>query len=150
MEAVAEVDDELIEKYLESGELTEEEFSRGLKEGIQNGQLIPVLCGSALENIGVDLLLEAVVKYLPSPENRIPVKAKKIEDNTEITVSANGGDVASALVFKTVADPYAGKLTLFRMFSGVIKGDSSIYNTCLLYTSPSPRDATLSRMPSSA
>ena len=129
MEAVAEVDDELIEKYLESGELTEEEFSRGLKEGIQNGQLIPVLCGSALENIGVDLLLEAVVKYLPSPENRIPVKAKKIEDNTEITVSANGGDVASALVFKTVADPYAGKLTLFRMFSGAIKGDSSIYNT---------------------
>ncbi|MEC9018858.1 MAG: GTP-binding protein, partial [Nitrospinota bacterium] len=129
MEAVAEVDDELIEKYLESGELTEEEFSRGLKEGIQNGQLIPVLCGSALENKGVDLLLEAVVKYLPSPENRIPVKAKKMEDDTEIAVSANGGDVASALVFKTVADPYAGKLTLFRMFSGAIKGDSSIYNT---------------------
>ena len=129
MEAVAEVDDELIEKYLESGELTEEEFSRGLKEGIQNGQLIPVLCGSALENIGVDLLMESVVKYLPSPENRTPVKAKKIEGDTEITLSANGNEVVSALVFKTVADPYAGKLTLFRMFSGAIKGDSSIYNT---------------------
>ncbi len=129
MEAVAEVDDELIEKYLESGELTEEEFSRGLKEGIQNGQLIPVLCGSALENIGVDLLLESVVKYLPSPDNRTPVKAKKIDDETEIILSANNGEVNSALVFKTVADPYAGKLTLFRMFSGTIKGDSSIYNS---------------------
>ena len=129
IEAVAEVDDELIEKYLENGELTEEEFSRGLKEGIQNGQLIPVLCGSALENIGVDLLLEGIVKYLPSPENRIPVKAKNVEDDAEIVLSAQTDATASALVFKTVADPYAGKLTLFRMFTGSIKGDSSIYNT---------------------
>ena len=129
IEAVAEVDDELIEKYLENGELTEEEFSRGLKEGIQNGQLIPVLCGSALENIGVDLLLEGIVKYLPSPENRIPVKAKNVADDSEIALSAKTGASASALVFKTVADPYAGKLTLFRMFTGSIKGDSSIYNT---------------------
>jgi len=129
MEAVAEVDDELIEKYLESGELTEEEFSRGLKEGIQKGQLIPVLCGSALENVGVDLLLQAAVKYLPSPENRNPVPAKKVDDDSEVTRSAGNEDVTSALVFKTVADPYAGKLTLFRTFSGTIKGDSSIYNT---------------------
>nr|MBC8285026.1 elongation factor G [Nitrospinota bacterium] len=129
MEAVAEVDDELIEKYLESGELTEEEFSRGLKEGIQNGQIIPVLCGSVLQNIGVDLLLQAAIKYLPSPDNRVPVKAKKIEDDTEITRSADSSQAASALVFRTVADPYAGKLTLFRTFSGTIKGDSSIYNT---------------------
>lgn len=127
MEAVAEVDDELIEKYLESGELTEEEFSHGLKEGIQKGHLIPVLCGSALQNIGVDLLLQAAVKYLPSPENRAPVMATKLKDDAEVTRSAN--DPASALVFKTVADPYAGKLTLFRTFSGAIKGDSSIYNT---------------------
>lgn len=127
MEAVAEVDDELIEKYLESGELTEEEFSHGLKEGIQNGQLIPVFCGSALQNIGVDLLLQAAVKYLPSPENRVPVMATKVKDDAEVTRSAN--DPASALVFKTVADPYAGKLTLFRTFSGAIKGDSSVYNT---------------------
>jgi len=127
MEAVAEVDDELIEKYLESGELTEEEFSHGLKEGIQKGQLIPVLCGSALQTMGVDLLLQAVVKYLPSPENRVPVIATKVKDDKEVTRSVD--DPASALVFKTVADPYAGKLTLFRTFSGTIKGDSSIYNT---------------------
>ncbi|MEK9628801.1 MAG: elongation factor G [Nitrospinota bacterium] len=129
MEAVAEVDDELIEKYLESGELTEEEFSRGLKEGIQQGQLIPVLCGSATENIGVDLLLQAAVKYLPSPDNRAPVTAKKSDDDSELSRSAGGTDPASALVFKTVADPYAGKLTLFRTFSGTVKGDSSIFNT---------------------
>ena len=127
IEAVAEVDDELIEKYLESGELTEEEFSHGLKEGIKKGQLIPVLCGSALQNVGVDLLLQAVVKYLPSPENRAPVKAIKVKDNSEVTQSEN--DPVSALVFKTVADPYAGKLTLFRTFSGTIKGDSTIYNS---------------------
>ncbi|MBT5472506.1 MAG: elongation factor G, partial [Nitrospina sp.] len=129
MEAVAEVDDELIEKYLESGELTAEEFSRGLKEGIQKGELIPVLCGSAAENIGVDLLLQAMVKYLPSPENRAPVTATKVEDDTEVTRSAGSGEATSALVFKTIADPYAGKLTLFRTFSGTIKGDSSIFNT---------------------
>ena len=127
IEAVAEVDDELIEKYLESGELTVEEFFYGLKEGIKKGQLIPVLCGSALKNVGVDLLLQAVVKYLPSPENRAPVRAIKVKDDSEVTRSAN--DPASALVFKTVADPYAGKLTLFRTFSGTIKGDSTIYNS---------------------
>lgn len=129
MEAVAEVDDELIEVYLENGELTEEEFSRGLKEGIQNGQLIPVLCGSALQNIGTDLLLQAAVKYLPSPDKRLPVKANMVDGDSEVTRSANGNEPTSALVFKTVADPYAGKLTLFRTFSGSLKGDSSIYNT---------------------
>ena len=129
MEAVAEVDDELIEKYLESGELTEEDFSQGLKEGIQKRKLIPVLCGSAIQNIGVDLMLEAAVKYLPSPENRLPVEAKKIDDESEIKRSAGRNEPTSALVFKTVADPYAGKLTLFRTFSGTIKGDSSIFNT---------------------
>ena len=125
---MAEVDHELIEIYLENGELTEEEFSRGFKEGIQKGELIPVLCGSALKNIGVDLLLQAVVKYLPSPANRAPVKAKKVDDGSEVNLSANGSETTSALVFKTVADPYAGKLTLFRTFSGAIKSDSSIYN----------------------
>ena len=129
METVAEVDDELIEKYLETGELKEEEFSQGLKDGIQNGHLIPVLCGSALQNIGVDLLLEATVKYLPSPEKRAPVLVKKIGDDSEVKRSAGENYPVSALVFKTVADPYAGKLTIFRTFSGTIKGDSSIYNT---------------------
>jgi elongation factor G len=129
MEAVAEVDDDLIEVYLEQGELTEEEFSKGLKEGIQNGQLIPVLGGSALNSMGVDLLLKAAIKYLPSPDLRSPVTAKRLKDDSEVTCSANEGQSTSGLVFKTIADPYAGKLTLFRMFSGSLKGDSTIYNS---------------------
>lgn len=129
MEAVAEVDDELIEVYLEHGELTEEEFSKGLKEGIQKGQLIPVLGGSAINSIGVDLLLKAAIKYLPSPDLRSPVTAKRLKDDSEVTCSANEGKSTSGLVFKTIADPYAGKLTLFRMFSGSLKGDSTIYNS---------------------
>ncbi len=129
MEAVAEVDDDLIEIYLEQGELTEEEFSKGLKKGTQNGQLIPVLGGSALHNIGVDLLLKAAIEYLPSPDLRVPVTAKRLKDDSEITCSANGSKSASGLVFKTIADPYAGKLTLFRMFSGSLKGDSTVYNS---------------------
>jgi elongation factor G len=126
MEAVAEVDDDLVEVYLEHGELTEEELSKGLKEGIQNGQLIPVVCGSALHNMGVDLLLQAAIKYLPSPDLRPPETANR--GDSEVTRSANGGEPTSGMVFKTIADPYAGKLTLFRMFSGSLKGDSTIYN----------------------
>jgi elongation factor G len=128
MEAVAEVDDELVELYLEHGELTEEEFSRGLKEGIQKGELIPVVCGSALHNVGVDLLLKTAIQYLPSPDICAPVTARKLKDDTEVSRSACGSDPTSGMVFKTIADPYAGKLTLFRMFSGSLKGDSSIYN----------------------
>ena len=126
MEAVAEVDDDLVEVYLEHGELTEEELSKGLKEGIQNGQLIPVICGSALHNMGVDLLLQAAIKYLPSPDLRPPETANR--GDSEVTRSANAGEPTSGMVFKTIADPYAGKLTLFRMFSGSLKGDSTIYN----------------------
>ncbi len=126
MEAVAEVDDDLVEVYLEHGELTEEELSKGLKEGIQKGQLIPVICGSALHNMGVDLLLQAAIKYLPSPDLRPPETANR--GDSEVTRSANGGEPTSGMVFKTIADPYAGKLTLFRMFSGSLKGDSTIYN----------------------
>lgn len=129
MEAVAEVDDDLIEVYLEQGELTEEEFSKGLKEGIHKGKLIPVLGGSALNSIGIDLLLKAAIKYLPSPEQRAPVTAKRLKDDSEITCSANEGKPNAGLVFKTIADPYAGKLTLFRMFSGTLKGDSTVYNS---------------------
>ncbi len=129
MEAVAEVDDDLIELYLEHGELTEEEFSQGLKEGILKGQLIPVVCGSALNNIGVDLLLGAAIKYLPSPDMRPPVSAKQLDDDVEVFRSVSEGEPASGLVFKTIADPYAGKLTLFRMFSGTLKSDSTIYNS---------------------
>ena len=126
MEAVAEVDDELIELYLEHGELTEQEFSKGLKEGIEKGELIPVVCGSALHNMGVDLLLKAALQYLPSPDLRAP-EVSSLGDS-KVTRSAEADQPSSGLVFKTIADPYAGKLTLFRMFSGALKADSTVYN----------------------
>ena len=127
-EAVAEVDDELIEVYLEKGELTEDEFHQGLRNGIQKGQLIPVLCGSGLQNMGIDLLLEAVIDYLPSPDKRNPVAGRSPKDDAEMERKPDPEEPFSALVFKTIADPYAGKLTLFRVFSGSIKADSSVFN----------------------
>ena len=128
IETVAESNDDLIETYLESGELTEDEFSQGLLNGINEGKLIPVLCGSATKNIGIDLLLDGIIKYLPSPEKRISISGSSLKDGSELTIDANDQSTFSGLVYKTVADTYAGKLSLFRVFSGKIKSDSSVYN----------------------
>ncbi len=128
-EAVAEVDDELIEVYLEKGELSEEAFATGLNNGIKSGELIPVFCGSAVHNIGIDLLMNAVIAYLPSPDLRPAVQGKSPKNDSEVTRSPDQNGPACGLVFKTIADPYAGKLTLFRVFSGSIKGDAGIYNS---------------------
>ena len=127
-ELVAEVDDDLTEHYLENGELSEQEFDEGLKKGLKQGLLIPVFLGSATQNMGIDLLMNAIVEYLPSPDLKDPVKGKNPKDGTEISCDADSEAPLSAFVFKTVADPYAGKLTLFRVFSGSVQGDSSIYN----------------------
>ncbi len=128
-EVVAEADDELVEIYLEKGELTEEQFNRGLQTGIKSGQLVPVLIGSATQNIGTDRILKAIVDYLPSPDSRSPELANSIKDKQEIEVSTDSDQPFSGLVFKTFADPYAGKLTLFRIFSGSIKPDTNVYNS---------------------
>ena len=125
-ESVAEVDDELTENYLENGELSGEEFNAGLKTGVKEEKLIPVLLGSATQNIGVDLLMQAILDYLPSPDQRAPVIGKNPKDGSEVACVADSRNPLATLVFKTVADPYAGKLTLFRVFSGALKGDSSV------------------------
>ncbi|SVA44067.1 uncharacterized protein METZ01_LOCUS96921, partial [marine metagenome] len=127
-ELVAEVDDELTENYLENGELSEKEFDVGLKKGLKEGKLLPVLLGSSTQNIGVDLLMNSIIDYLPSPDQRGSIKGKSPKDGSEKLCNADPKSSLSALVFKTIADPYAGKLTLFRVFSGVIKADSSVYN----------------------
>ncbi|CAI2718010.1 elongation factor G [Nitrospina watsonii] len=129
VEVVAEADDELIEHYLERGELTEEEFHTGLQMGIQNGQLVPVLLGSGTQNIGADRLLAAILEYLPSPDKHPARKARSLKDDKEVEIKADPAGPLAALVFKTVVDPYAGKLTLFRVFSGTLKGDSSVHNS---------------------
>ncbi len=128
IESVAEVDDTLLEKYLEEGEISDEEFSSGLKAGIESGKLVPVLCGSATLNIGIDLLMQAVIDYLPSPDRRASVNGKSSKDGSDVSRKSGASEPMSGLVFKTIADPYAGKLTLFRVFSGAVKADASIYN----------------------
>jgi elongation factor G len=127
VEVVAEADDELIESYLDSGELTDEEFNTGLKKGVESGQLIPVFLGSALHNIGTDRLAKAIVDFLPSPDHSPAQLATVLGGDEAVEVnSANG--MFSSLVFKTIADPYAGKLTLFRVYSGSVKPDTSVFN----------------------
>lgn len=128
IEAVAEADDELIESYLENGELTPEEFNSGLVSGIRSGQLVPVLCGSALFNIGCDRLLDAILEYLPAPDKRTPPIGKSIKDESPVELALDKNSFLSCLVFKTISDPYAGKLTMFRVFTGSLKPDSSVYN----------------------
>jgi elongation factor G len=127
VEAVAEADDELIESYLDNGELSDEEFNVGLKKGVESGQLVPVLLGSALHNIGTDRLAKAIIDFLPSPDQSPAQLAHSLGGGDDIEVKAGNG-LFSSLVFKTIADPYAGKLTLFRVYSGSVKPDTSVFN----------------------
>ncbi len=126
MEAVAETDDELTEKYLEAGELSAEEIKKGLYKGIVSRNIFPVLCAGALPPIGIDLLLDFVVEYGPTPLDHPPIPIIKGEEETTITPSADGP--FAALVFKTIVDPYAGQLTVFRIYSGKLEGNQ-LYNS---------------------
>jgi elongation factor G len=127
VEFAAEGDDALVEKYLDTGELTEEEVFRGLKAGVIAGDIAPVFCGSATLNIGVKKLLDAVVALMPSPEDMGSVTGTDGKgEKTELKLSTDGP--FAAFVYKTIADPYAGKLTLFKILSGTLKSDSGFYN----------------------
>jgi elongation factor G len=127
VEAVAESDEELLEKYLEGEELTTEEIKRGLREGTVSGTIVPVLCGSAFKNKGVQLLLDAVVDYLPSPSEIAAVKGL-LPDGTEAIREAKDDAPFSALAFKIMADPF-GRLTFLRVYSGVLAKGSYAYNS---------------------
>jgi elongation factor G len=127
MENVAETDDELIEKFLEEGELTTEEILQGLHAGVARALLTPVCVCSALHNKGTAALLDSINMYLPSPAER-PAKIGKVPGSQEaVERKPLPEEPFSALVFKTMADPYAGRLTIFRVWSGILKGDT-FYN----------------------
>ncbi len=131
IEKIAESDDGLLEKYLEGGELTEEEIIKGIKEGSLTRKFIPVTCGSALKNVGIPNLLDAIFLCLPSPVEMTtisPIKGKNPKDGSMVVRKPDENEPLSAYVFKTIADPYAGKLSLFRVYSGVLKADSTVYN----------------------
>ncbi len=128
IEAAAEVDDKLIEKYLEGEELSLEELGSGLRQAVVSGKVVPIFTGSALKNIGFRLFLDAICDFLPSAKERevitIGDSAKKVE---RIEPRADGP--LAALVFKTSADPYVGKLTYFRVYNGAVKSNSQVWNT---------------------
>jgi elongation factor G len=127
IEVAAEADDELIVKYLDGAELSVPEIQRGLAAAVASGKVVLVLCGSATQNIGVRLLQDAIVDYLPSPA-AVEVKGVNIRDSSEEVIRASTVGPLAALVFKTMADPYVGKLTYFRVYSGVLQSDSRVLN----------------------
>ena len=127
VEAVAEVDDRLIEKYLEGEQLGLEELGNGLRQAVITGRIVPILAGSAIQNIGFTSLLDAIYNYLPSPKERDVIivgdsakQAERIEPSQDAPLAA--------LVFKTSADPYVGKLTHFRVYTGAINSNSQVWN----------------------
>jgi elongation factor G len=134
VEKIAESDDALLEKYLEGGELTESEIYTGIKEGSLTRKYIPVTCGSSTKNIGTYNLLDTILLCLPSPTEMTiisPIRGRDPKDGKELLRKPIETEPASAYVFKTIADQYAGKLSLFRVYSGTFKADSTIYNASL-------------------
>jgi elongation factor G len=129
VEAIAESDDALLEKYLEGQELSPEDLSKALRKGVLNRSIFPVLCGSGLKNIGTQSLLDAILNFLPSPLDRGPIQGTHPNTKEPDTRKPLEGEPFSAFVFKTVADPYAGKLTIFRIWSGTLQADGTLYNT---------------------
>jgi elongation factor G len=127
MEAVAESDDALIEKYLEEGELSEEEVVHGVKRGFAEARIAPVLCAAAARPIGVDRVLQFVADEFPSPLDRGPVTVLD-KAGEEKQRACDPGEPLSAYVFKTVSDPYVGHITMFRVFSGKMRPDATVYN----------------------
>jgi elongation factor G len=126
VEAIAETDDTLMEKYLEGEEFSEAEMVAAIRQGVVNNTLVPVLCGSAFKNKGIQLLLDAVVDYLPSPLDVPPIQGV-LTDGTEAVRHADDNEPFAALAFKIMADPY-GRLTFIRVYSGVLEKGSYVLN----------------------
>lgn len=127
MEKIAETDEALHWKYFEGEEFTKEEISKGLKKSIANGDLVPLVVGSAEKAIGADFLLEVIETYIPAPNSVGPYKGTKDGEDVERRVSAD--EPFSAVVFKTVVDPFVGKLSLFKVISGKIDKNTELYNS---------------------
>jgi elongation factor G len=127
IEAAAEGDETLVEKYLEDGTLSDEEIKQGIRARCVKGEIVPVLCGSAFKNKGVQAVLDAVIDYLPAPSDRPPVKGV-LEDKTEATRKPSDEAPFAALAFKIATDPFVGNLTFFRVYSGVLSSGDTVYN----------------------
>jgi elongation factor G len=127
VEAAAEASEELMNKYLEEGDLSEAEIKQGLRLRTISCEIVPMLCGSAFKNKGVQAMLDAVIEYLPSPVDIPPVKGES-ENGQPAERKASDDEPFSALAFKIMSDPYVGQLTFFRVYSGVVTSGDTIYN----------------------
>jgi len=127
VEAAAETSEELMNKYLEEGDLSEADIMAGIRAGTLACSLIPVLCGTAFKNKGVQAMLDAVIRYLPSPADRPPVKGID-ESDKEASRKAGDNEPFSALAFKIMTDPFVGALTFFRVYSGTLNSGDTVYN----------------------
>jgi elongation factor G len=126
IEMVAEADDALMEKFFDAGTLTQEELVSGLKRGLAAAKIFPLVLTSSTVNIGMQPLLDAIVAYVPSPAER-PLRTKNADGET-VEIPTKDGGPAAAFVWKTVADPFAGRITLFRVISGTLKSDATVHN----------------------
>lgn len=127
LEAAAEASEELMNKYLEEGDLSEEDIKKALRQRTIAGEIVPMLCGSAFKNKGVQAMLDAVVEYMPAPTDIPPVKGV-LENESEGERKASDDEPFAALAFKIMTDPFVGQLTFFRVYSGVINSGDTIYN----------------------
>jgi elongation factor G len=129
VEAVAELDEEMMMKYLEGEEITKEELKAGIRKGTCDVEFYPVTCGSAFKNKGVQLMLDAVLDYLPSPVDVPAIKGTLPDSEDEVTRESSDEAPFSALAFKVMTDPYVGKLTFFRVYSGTLNSGSYVQNS---------------------
>ena len=128
VEAAAEANEELMNKYLESGELSLEEIKHGLRIRTLNNEIVPMLCGSAFKNKGVQAMLDAVIDYLPSPADIPPVKGQKENGEPDVR-KAEDGEPFAGLAFKIATDPYVGQLTFIRVYSGVLSSGDTVFTS---------------------
>jgi elongation factor G len=129
VEAAAEANDELMDVYLETGELSEEQIKEGIRARTLANEIVPVLGGSAFKNKGVQAVLDAVVEYLPSPTEVKAIEGTELDGETLITRASDDGEPFSALAFKIATDPYVGTLTFFRVYSGKLESGNAIFNS---------------------
>jgi elongation factor G len=129
VEAAAETDDELLMKYLEGEDLTDAEITSGLHAGVQAGDIVPVFCTAATSALGIQALMDGIIAYLPSPLDAGPVPAQKPDSDEEFLLTPDASVPVAAFVFKTMADPFVGKLSYFRVYSGTLNSDTRLLNT---------------------
>lgn len=129
MESIAENDEELLDKYLNDGELSNEDIYNGLIKGCAQGEIAPVLCGSATKVVGIKSLVDNIIQCFPSPEYSLSQKAKNSTTGEEVFIRVGDGKPFSAMVFKTIADPFVGKVSLFKVITGKINGDVNVLNS---------------------